>query len=240
MEYYHSMTITSPTIKKLPSNPTITGHSSTETGKSTTATKKVSNDIHSFLAEQEQEFFRIPSSLPAIPKKEREHKPKTFSVDQIQAENTKNYQRRNSQRKDLTPKKSTENISNKETKYAGGGYEKSPNPKQLSKPTFVSPAKKDKRPSESKMTEISSTKAQSLQQKFAHNLHSQSVPNLNGMQVPYTSHSMIPMPQMSPISPMFVPNFNGQMFVNETSFYPVPTMTREEANRDLRTKLNIL
>jgi len=110
--------------------------------------------------------------------------------------------------------------------YAGGGYQKSPDPKQFSKPNLVSPAKKEKKSSETK--ELS--KPLSLQDKFA-SVHSASAPHLFNIQ----SHVA------NGFQPIFYsgypPNFYGYPIQENAS--PTKMMTLDEANQDLKSLLNI-
>jgi len=58
------------------------------------------------------------------------------------------------------------------------------------------------------------------------------------MQVSFPSHplNVMPMPQLVTSSSNY---YNGQQFYQEAS-YSIPSMTREEANADLRRMLNIV
>jgi len=214
-----------------------TGHGNAS-GKSS-ASKRISSDIHLFLAQhddQEEFAIRNPSSLPSAPqKKENKNEPKhetnILNINRaisLQALPTQTRPQANSKKEPLSPKKSTE-PKGEQSKYAGGGYTTSPNPKALSKPSLSSPAKKEKKP-ENKMEEAKSSK----QQRFTHSLHSYSTPNLMPP-MPYPSHSFNMMPQFMVASP----NFHGQTQFYESAF-PIPSMTREEANQDLRSRINIL
>jgi hypothetical protein len=224
MDYYHSQNIQSPPIKNLTSS-----HSTTETGKSAT-TKKISSDIHLFLAQHEEEFeFRKPTTPNK--KENNSTKPENLKTVSLQILPSERKSPKRHSKKDITVKKSSETEVER-NKYAGGGYEKSPNPKMLSKPNLTSPAKKDKK-SESK-AEISPVKSP---QKFSHSAHSQSSPSLIAVQNPFNSQHV----NMNPFSQSIPVSHSGQVhFYQDSAFSSFPTMTREEVNRDLRTKLNII
>jgi len=212
--------------------------SSHGSGKSSTTKRITGDNIHLFLAQQdelvvEEEFaIRKPAALPDSQKKETKHKPETTRAISLQTLPTEIKPQRISKKE--TKKSSEPKVEQTASngKYAGGGYTTSPNPKELSKPNLTSPAKKEKKSNETK-TDIPSAR-QSLSQRFT--VHSHSTPNLNE-QVSFPSHplNVIPMPQTAISSPNY---FNGQSHYFTAN--PIPYMTREEANQDLRTILNII
>jgi len=134
--------------------------------------------------------------------------------------------------------------------YAGGGYAKSPNPKELSKPKLVSPPKKEKKINENKNVDInSSLNVPHVPKKlsFSHGAHTTSAPQLTN--VPFQSYpsnmmpnNMVSGPNMFPVQQISFGNpYYGQVFnMNPNILFPhVPTMTRDEANEDLKMKLNL-
>jgi len=237
MDYYNSQSAISPNRKSHQISPGSHGNAS---GKSS-ASKRISSDIHLFLAQhddQEEFAIRNPSSLPTAPQKKENknvprHETNILNINRaisLQTLPTQTVPQGNSKKEPMSPKKTTE-LKGEQSKYAGGGYTTSPNPKALSKPSLSSPVKKEKK-LENKMEEVKS----SQQQRFTHSVHSYSTPNLMPP-MPYPTHSfnMMPMTQFMLASP----NYNGQTQFYESAF-PIPSMTREEANQDLRSRINIL
>jgi len=150
MDYYHSQTIQSPPIKKF-SKLLIQSHSSKETAKSVVPEKKIISNVHWFCALHENEddlqtrkILPIPS-MPNLP---------VVQNEEI-VENNKTNTEKNQQNVKITPKNNKRNPNNKKYRnsnfnqskemYAGGGYAKSPDPKELSKPKIMSPQKKRKK-----------------------------------------------------------------------------------------------
>jgi len=231
-----------PTSQTYPKKAPIGSHGSASGTSS--ATKRISSDIHLFLAQHgEQEFaIREPSSLPSAPSQKKDTKHainqeaanlnRTFSLQAMPAQEK---HQRTSKKEPTTPKKSTDNDS----KYAGGGYTTSPNPKALTKPSLSSPVKKTEKKSENKMDTTSPTKS-TKQERLNHSMHSYSTPNLMPP-MPYPSHSfnMIPMPQAVASSGYYNNSYNNEQMHFDSAF-SVPFMTREEANLDLRSRINIM
>jgi len=225
MDYYNSQSTQTYSQSQISPN----SHGNTS-GKSSAA-KRISSDIHLFLAqhdEQEEFATRKPSPLPVAPiQKENnnltKHENNINRTTSLQTLPAQTKPQRISKKEQMTPKKSTD--KGEQSKYAGGGYTTSPNPKALTKPSLSSPVKKEKK-SENKEENASATKSVK-QQKFSHSMHCYSAPNL----MPFPSHplNMIPMPQFVMCPPNY---FNGQAQFYESTV-PIPSMTREEANQHI-------
>jgi hypothetical protein len=265
MDYYHSQPIQSPTIKRF-SKVSLTSHSSIETGKSVVPEKKISSNIHLFFAQQENEeedlLSRKPSPIPSMPNlPTKENKQEEKTIEKIpQTKNKTNVTRKNNKKnrnEPSTPKKNTSNEQNKEM-YAGGGYAKSPNPKELSKPKLVSPPKKEKKIETKSVDNNSPPDNSSFARRlsFSHSAHNNSAPQLShstfqqahpSNMMPNMMPNMIPnmhsIPNLFPSQQQmsFSTPYYGQVFnMNSNILFPqAPTMTRAEANEDLKMRLNL-